>query len=151
MLSDVTGIQRVEARLENGTLSVGASIPLPLGLWVNAESTVAGHHAGFPAYRLKVGRISFPPPASRWVVDLARRALGSSGAQIPPLDELVRQVIIEDQHVIAQIALPREPNVIEKMMATGSVGIDQSLVKKLYCLAAALTNAKIRLIDCPFW
>ncbi|MXP44586.1 hypothetical protein [Allopontixanthobacter sediminis] len=147
LLSDVTGIQRVEARLENGTLSIGASIPLPLGLWVNTESTVAGHHTGFPAYHLKVGHISFPPPASRWLVDLARWGLGSGGAQIPPLDELVRRVIIEDQRVIAEIALPRNTNVVDKVMAAGSVGIDQSLVKNLYCLAAAdqLRNPSDRL------
>ena len=137
LLSDVTGIQRVETRLKNGVLSVSASIPLPLGLWLNSETTVAGQHAGFPAYRLKVGRISFPPTASRWIGDAVRWGFASSGAQNTSLDELVRHVSVEDDRVIAQIALPRDVSDIDNVIMVGADSIDPKLVSDLYCQAAA--------------
>ena len=133
----MTGIQRVEARLKNGVLSVSASIPLPLGLWLNSETTVAGQHAGFPAYRLKVGRISFSPTASKWLGDAVRWSFTSSGAQNPSLDELVKRVSVEDDRVIAQIALPRDVSDIDNVIMVGADSIDPKLVSDLYCQAAA--------------
>jgi hypothetical protein len=137
LLSDVTGIQRVETRLKNGVLSVSASIPLPLGLWLNTQTTVAGGHAGFPAYRLKVGRISFPPTASRWIGDAVRWGFTSSGAQNQSLDELVRRVSVEDDRVIAEIALPRDVSDTGHVRMVGANSIDPKLVRDLYCQAAA--------------
>ncbi len=137
LLSDVSGIQRIETRLTNEVLSVSASIPLPLGLWLNTQSTVAGEHTGFPAYRLKIGRISFPPTASRWLLGAVRWSFASSGAQIPPLDELVRRVTVEDSRVIAEIALPKNASFMGHASLVGADSIDQKLVRDLYCQAAA--------------
>jgi hypothetical protein len=137
LLSDVSGIQRVETRLTSGVLSVSASIPLPLGLWLNTQSTVAGAHAGFPVYRLKVGRIGFPPTASRWLLGAVRWSFASGGAQIPPLDELVRRVKVEDDRVIAEIALPKNARSMGHAGLVGDDSIDRKLVRKLYCQAAA--------------
>ncbi|WP_126174502.1 hypothetical protein [Altericroceibacterium xinjiangense] len=136
LLSDASGIGRIEARLTSGVLSSSVSIPLPLGFWMNAEATATGQHDGFPVYRLRVGRVTFPQFASRWFADAAWWALGLAGARLPSLDELVRQVRIDDQQVTARIALPRSTGVFDSIMAVSSESVDQQLVRKIYCQAA---------------
>ena len=79
---------------------------LPAGLWINASATVTGEHSGFPAYRLKVGRVTFPLAASRWIAELGRRVLRLNGVDIPPLDDLVSHYPDKLRNLMAELRLP---------------------------------------------
>ena len=137
LASDATGIARFEAEVSQGVLSGRTSISLPAGLWVNASATVTGQHTGFPAYRLKVGRVAFPPTASRWIADLGRWVLRLNGASIPPLDEMVRHVSINRQDMLAELALPASTGAVDGLLSAAGKSLDEPLVSDIYCRIAA--------------
>jgi hypothetical protein len=136
LLSDASGIQRLDARLEDGVLTGSASVPLPLGLWLNGNASVTGQHEGFPAFRLQVGRITFPGFVSRWFADLGRWGLQSTGTKIPPLGDLVRQVSVDRRRGFAEVALPRTTGVFDQVMSVGAGGLNQEIVAEVYCRVA---------------
>lgn len=137
LASDATGMARFEAQVRQGVLSGRTSISLPAGLWINASATVTGRHTGFPAYSLKVGRVTFPPMASRWIAGLGRLLLRLNGATIPPLDDVVRQVVVNRQDVLAELALPASTGVVDGLIAAGGEGLDEPMVSDIYCRIAA--------------
>ena len=137
LASDATGFARFEGEVTHGVLSGKASLSLPAGLWVNASATVTGRHAGFPEYRLKVGRVPFPSVVSRWLAELGRALLRLKGATVPPLDEMVRQVSINQEDVLAELALPADSGVVNGLISAGGEGLDDPLVSDIYCRIAA--------------
>lgn len=141
LANDATGVARFDAEVSDGVLSGRTSVALPAGLWLNASATVTGKHSGFPAYRLKVGRVAFPPTASRWIAELGRRVLRLNGVDIPPLDDLVRQVAVNRQDVRAELALPPDNGMANGLILAGA-NLDQPLVSEIYCRIAAAQRAK---------
>ena len=137
LASDATGFARFEGEVTRGVLSGRASISLPAGLWINASATVSGRHRGFPEYRLKVGRVPFPPVVSRWIAELGRAILRLKGATVPPLDEMVRQISINREDVLAQLALPADSGVVNGLISAGGESLDSPLVSDIYCRIAA--------------
>ena len=144
LASDTAGFARFDAGVANGVLSGRASVSLPLGLWINGSATVSGKHAGFPAYALKVGRVRFPMVASRWAADLVRFGLRLKGADIPPLDEMVRHFGLEQQAVVADLVLPADSGMVDGIISANAEPLDQPLVSDIYCrLAAAQRTAPV--------
>jgi hypothetical protein len=141
LASDATGLARFEAQVKSGVLAGKASLSLPAGLWINASATATGRHDGFPAYRLKVGRVTFPETMSRWFADLGRTILRLRGASVPPLDEMVRQVSINRDDVLAMLALPADSGVVNELISVGGEGVDGPLVSDIYCRIAAEQRA----------
>jgi len=141
LAGDATGLARFEGEVTGGVLSGKASLALPAGLWINASATVSGVHTGFPAYRLKVGRVPFPLVAGRWIAHLGRWMLRLRGADIPPLDEIVRRVSIDRQHVLAELALPKQGGLLRGVLAARGTNLNDSLVSEIYCRLAAEQRA----------
>jgi hypothetical protein len=142
LASDATGYARFEAGIARGELSGQASIALPAGLWINASVRAAGEHAGFPAYRLKIGRLLLPQVASRWAAELGRLVLRMKGAKVPPLDEMVRHVEIGPQQLVADLVLPLDSGVVNGIVSAGGRPLDQPLVSDIYCRIAAAQRRK---------
>lgn len=137
LAGDAIGLKRLEAQATHGVLTGQTSLALPVGLWVNATATVSGTHDGFPAYRLKVGRVTFPPWAGRWLAELGRRVLRMRGVDIPPLDALISRVSIDRQHVRVDFALPRQSALLRGILAARGTELDDALVSEIYCRLAA--------------
>ena len=145
LASDATGMARFAGRVDGGVLDGKASISLPLGLWVNAGVSVTGRHSGFPVYRLKVGRVSFPPLIGRWFAEFGRWVLRLNGADIPPLDAMVRRVSINEHDVLAELALPDKTGVVGGLISAGGKSLDDPLVSAIYCrIANAQQAAPVR-------
>ncbi len=142
LASDANGRARMNAGLAHGELWGQASIPLPLGLWINASATATGRHTGFPAYRLKVGRLALPMAAGRMVARLALWLLRMRGATLPPLDEMVQNVTIDRDSVTFTVSLPRKTGLVDTVVAASSSGINHELVKQIFCRIAAEQQAE---------
>lgn len=137
LASDATGRARFEGEVAKGVLTGQASVALPAGLWINLTSTVTGRHQGFPAYRLKIGRVPLPLAAGRWVADLGLLVLRLRGATVPPLDQVVQRFAVNEADVIAEIALPKSSGMVGELIAASGEGLDQPLVSDIYCEIAA--------------
>lgn len=137
LASDATGLARFDGQVRQGVLSGRASVALPAGLWVNASGTVTGQHDGFPAFRLKVGRVAFPMAAGRWAADFGRLVLRLRGATLPPLDEVVRQFRVDQTDVVAQVALPEASGMVTELVSARSAPLNEPLVSDIYCAMAA--------------
>jgi hypothetical protein len=138
---DATGIRRIDAKLSDGELRARASLPLPLGLWLNASASATGHHSGFPRYKLEVGRISLPTAVGRLIAELARTTLRMRGSTIPPLDELVQNISIERDQVLARVNLPDETGLVDAAIAISSRDLNPALVEEILCEIADAQRA----------
>ncbi len=146
LASDATGRARFEAGISRGVLSGTASYPLPAGLWINASASTAGEHSGFPAFYLKVGRVRFPLVVSRWVADMARQQLRRKGVMLPPLDDMIRHLAVDQREVVADLILPEGSGMVHGLISTGATPLDQSLVSGIFCRVAA-EQEKARVTD----
>ena len=142
LAGDAGGLNRVSADLSEGELRGEASIPLPLGLWVNASATVRGSHIGFPRYRAKIGHIVVPSVISRQLTRFGRFMLQMAGAEIPPLDDVVQSFSVEQDHVLARLKLPRERKLFDLVVAARSSKVNHDLVNKTLCRIAAAQRAE---------
>jgi hypothetical protein len=136
LAGDVSGFQRLDARLSRGELVAAASVPLPLGLWFNVSAVATGKHAGFPNFHLKIGRVRFPYLVGRWIVSLGRVGLNLNGANIPPLDNIFKQVLINEDDLVAVVFLPPNSNIIDSAISAKSREFDNHLVSDIVCRLA---------------
>jgi hypothetical protein len=137
LASDATGKARFEGQVADGVLSGKSSVRLPAGLWLNVSGTVTGRHQGFPALRLKVGRVTFPLAAGRWAADFGRLLLRLRGATIPPLDEMVRRFNVNRADVLAEVVVPGKSGMVGGLIASSGEALNQPLVSDIYCEIAA--------------
>ncbi len=137
LAGEASGLQRIEAAIDEDLVSARASVPLVGGLWINASATVSGPHIGFPDIRFKVGRISVPVVISRWSINLVRWFLVMRGADLPALDEIVQQFRVADGWVNAELALPRGTGIIERVIGVAGASVNQQLVTETYCRLAS--------------
>jgi len=139
---DATRVERIDAVLSEGELRAHASMPLPLGLWLNASASATGNHSGFPPFRLTVGRLVLPTAAGRLLANLARSILRMRGAEIPPLDEVVKSFSINRGHVVAKVSLLFKMGLVDGVIAASSSGTSRELVQRIFCRIAAAQRAE---------
>lgn len=137
LASDATGMARFDGQVADGVLSGRSSVLLPAGLWINVSGTITGRHQGFPEFRLKVGRVTFPLTVGRWLADIGRAVLRLRGATIPPLDDMVRQFSVNRAEVLADVVLPGKSGMVGGLIASGGEALNQPLVSDIYCEIAA--------------
>ncbi|HMJ06004.1 MAG TPA: hypothetical protein VK474_07085 [Chthoniobacterales bacterium] len=113
-----------------------ASRPLVLGRWVNITLSASGASEGFPKTHLKIGAVSLPPRLSRLAIESARSILRLRGADVPPLDQLVRKFSVQNGGVSALIRLPRKSGVIDEMAGAVALPVDSKAVVRVYCALA---------------
>jgi hypothetical protein len=138
LASDASGYKRLDAGIERGTFTVEASIPMPLGLWLNSSLRISGAHDGFPDYRLKIGKITLPYWAGRGIAEIARWVIRFKGTPLPPLDRMVRKVQVGGETLVAELALPRRSAILESVIRAQGAKVDGRRVVQVYCRLAAL-------------
>ena len=134
---DASGVERFDAVLSDGELRGYASIPLPLGLWINASASATGSHSGFPPFETTIGRLTLPTSAGRLLARLARSTLRMRGAEIPPLDQVVQSFTVNPDHLMAEVRLPSKTGLVDEVMAASSRATRHELVEAIFCRIAA--------------
>ncbi len=133
LASDFLGDARTSARVSSGVLKVEMSVPLPGPWWLNGSATIVGEHKGFPAASLRAGAISLPLFAGRRVAELARWVARAKGVRLPPLDEMVTKLTVEQENVVAAVRLPKKRRMFDALVAAGGSRADGRLVGEIYC------------------
>ena len=131
------GIERIGAEIRQGKLSATVSLPF-LGHWINASSSMSGRHEGFPALDVRIGRLDLPNWATRGFAEAARWAVRRKGAEIPPLDQVVRSVSVSDTEVHAELRLPGDTNVVQALVGFRGRSVDEGRVAGIYCALVKL-------------
>lgn len=142
LAGETSGIRRMDAQVSDGAVDARASLPLGAGLWINAAARVTGEHDGFPAIRVRIGRLALPAALSRWSADSLRWLLLQRGVDLPPLDDVIRHFAVSDGAVIADLALPRNTGLIEGAVGTAGQRVDDRLVARIYCRLARSAAAE---------
>lgn len=138
LAGDATGFARVDARVDDGRFHGAASMPLPVWGWINTAVEISGDHEGFPELQLKVGRFPVPSWAARWMAEYGRFALRLRGADLPPLDQLVRNVTVGKEELVAEIDLPHQSGIVRGLASLQGVEVDDDAVADIYCRLVAL-------------
>jgi uncharacterized protein YfiM (DUF2279 family) len=141
LASDLAGA-RTDARVSAGILTVRASFPLPVGWWLNISATVSGKHRGFPDLKLRAGRIALPLAAGKWGAEVGRWIAQAKGLRLPPLDEMVTELRVEQEVLIAAIRLPKKGGMFDALIAAGGTGTNNRLVSEIYCHLVASQRAE---------
>mgnify|MGYP001551777298 CR=1 FL=1 len=131
-----SNIDRVAVKRAGGDLTIEASLPWRMGFWLNLSATVASGEGGFPPVSLKLGHLTLPPAASRWVLEGARWLANRRGARLPPIDNLVRKTEFSGQAITATVLLPRWVGLTDTVNPTSPV--NQQMVEAAYCRLSAL-------------
>lgn len=135
--NDVVSIGRADAAVTGDVLTVRASYPVLGRLWLNTSATIRGEHEGFPAVKLKAGRLSLPLAAGRPAAELARRLLAAKGIDIAPLDILVRRLSVARHEVRAELSLPARTGLVDDAMRVSGSEVDGARVARIYCRIVA--------------
>jgi len=141
LASDAIGVERLEAQVRDGTFTAAASLPLPIGGWINAAVATSGSNRGFPPLRFSMGRLNLPAWAGRPIAELGRTILRWRGASLPPLDEMVRGLAVEREALVAEVRLPGGSGVVQGVIGFRGVEVDRTAVRRVYCRLAAEQRA----------
>jgi hypothetical protein len=127
------GILRADARLGSAAAEVSASLPLPLGLWLNG--TLEGRTArdGSLELRGRVGRLPVPRPVVHALFDATRWLLRGRGADVPPLASLVPHVRFSPSALAAVVSLPTGTRAVGALNRLRDEPIDPVRVERAYC------------------
>ena len=137
LANDLVDFGRADARVSGDVLVVRVSIPVFPGWWLDSSAMVEGDHEGFPALKLRAGRLSLPLGAGKPVAELARLLLTAKGVQVPPLDTLVQRLSVDRGLVLAQLSLPRKTGPVDDVVGAGGSEVDTALTARIYCQLAA--------------
>jgi len=121
---------------------VNASFPLAAGWWLNTSAMASGKHRGFPDLKLRAGRIPLPQVAGKWAAELGRRIAQAKGVRLPPLNEMVTELSVEQEELVAAIRLPNRGGIFDALIAAGGTGTNNRLVSEIYCHLAASQRAQ---------
>ena len=135
--NDVVSVGRADAEVTGDMLTVRASYPVLGRFWLNTSATVQGEYEGFPAVKLKAGRLSLPLAAGRPVAELARRLLRAKGIDIPPLDVLVHRFSVARHQVRAEFTLPARTGLVDDAIRVSGSEVDGARVARSYCWIVA--------------
>jgi hypothetical protein len=142
LASDGTGLERLDVRLSDGALVTAGSLPLPLWGWINGELSMKGEHRGFPDVGVSVGRLKLPSWASRALFESGRLVLDWRGIELPPLDELVRRVVVGPRLVVADLALPRHAGIVSDIVSLQGEDVDDLEAGRVYCRLASMQRRR---------
>lgn len=127
---------RLKLAVSGQLLRIDASHQLPMGRWLNVSLVAQSPSAGFPTTRLAVGSLNLPPLLSRWTLDLGRWLLYLRRADVPPLDQAVRNFAIRGDTVTALVTLPGKSGLIDQMAGVIALPVDSPEVVRIYCALA---------------
>jgi hypothetical protein len=123
---------RFDSAIVNKTLTLRASRRFGF-IWLNGEARIVPSPKGFPETRLKIGDLELGAQASRWIIDRVRSLVRWRGVKVPPLDDLVRQVSIDQSAVSVIIHLPLGGAFANDLSKLRPQPVDAALTATIYC------------------
>ena len=123
---------RVDVAVRGGVLTMTYSRKLPLNRWLNLTVRTSGGGKGFPRTELAIGKVRVPPVLTRKLFELARVVLRWRGADLPPLDRLVRETRVGRDTFAATVDLPKTRDAVEQI-AGSTKESDRAAVIRAYC------------------
>ncbi len=133
LLARASHVEHLSVKRGVKALDVTLSLPIGLGLWINAEGHVPESNAGFPAVYGKVGALPVPSFLARGILGLGRVILGWRGIDMPPLDDMVQSARFTADGATGMIRIPKDAKLL-RALAQGSVSdINSDEVIARYC------------------
>ncbi len=134
-------LRRVDAGVAADHASAAASLPLPLGLWLNARLD-AWPTGGFPRLTAQIGDLPVPGFLTRFGVEAAVQLLRWRGRDLPALDDLVRGFAVRDGTLALTVKSPViTTGVVDNLVGIVSDPADPARTAAIYCALAAAEAA----------
>jgi uncharacterized protein YfiM (DUF2279 family) len=134
--SRAAGVERFRFDLRPDRVVAAGSQELVLGLWANFTVSALADGPGPPQMTVAVGRLTIPRWATPLGLKAARRILRFRGADVPPLDEMVRTLAITRGGLSADVRLPPGADVASALAQLRPTGVDADLVLRSWCRLA---------------
>jgi hypothetical protein len=127
------GIERMALDRDGNTGRVTASVPLPLGFWLNGRAYLradAGNNLRISGW---IGHLPIPAFLVHAFIGLSRQVVIMRGAEMPPLSQLVNGFSVGEKGLSALVDMPTRSRFFSAMSALRSGSIDQERVESSYC------------------
>jgi uncharacterized protein YfiM (DUF2279 family) len=123
---------RVDATVADQKLVLRASRSFG-PIWLNGRAIISNSAKGFPETRLSIGGLTLGPVISRWIVERVRDQVRRRGVEVPPLDDLVRTVVVQPDAVLASIYLPPKGAFANSLSGLRGQPVDAVETAAIYC------------------
>lgn len=123
---------RVEASIVDTQLLLQASRRLG-PVWLNGRAIVDNSKKGFPETRLSIGGLPLGATLSRWIIEQGRSMARRRGADVPPLNDLIRWVTIKPDLVVANVHLPLKGRFANSLSKFRNQPINARETAAIYC------------------
>jgi hypothetical protein len=142
MSGRAAGVDRVSLAEDAGRAHLQMSRALPLGFWLNLHGFVAPDDEGQPLIRGRAGRLPLPAFVAHGAIAMIRQVLRMRGAQILPLDQMVKQLQVDARGVSAVVSLPANSRVLRTLGGMRADLVDPARVAHHYCRLADIRQAE---------
>jgi hypothetical protein len=127
------GFDRVAFDRDGARGRLTASVPLPLGFWLNGRAYFDSDDDHDLSVSGRVGHVPVPAVLTHGLIGIAMQVLRFRGAQIPPLARIVSRFDVDDLGLGAIVDLPRRSRFFSTVSAMRSGSIDDERVATHYC------------------
>ena len=132
LASQLKKFGRIDGRIDNKEMTIRVSRRFGY-LWVNGEARVGSSARGFPDVTLKIGDLPLGRILSRWIVQLARHTVRSRGVDVPPVNDLVRSIDVQNNAVSINIHMPLGGAFANDLSNFRSQPVDAAQTAAIYC------------------
>jgi hypothetical protein len=127
------GIERMAFDHDGNRGRATASLPLPLGFWLNGRAYLQADGSKDLRISGRVGYLPIPAFLVHAFIGLTRQVLVMRGAEIPPLGQMVSQFEVGEKGLGALVDMPRKSRFFSAMSGLRSGSIDPQRVETRYC------------------
>jgi hypothetical protein len=127
------GIDRMAFDRDGNSGRLAASVPLPVGFWLNARAYLQSDGAKNLRVSGRLGYLPVPAFLVHAFFSLTRKVLVMRGAELPPLDQMVSSFDVGAKGLGALIDMPRRSRFFSAMSGLRSGNIDPERVEARYC------------------
>jgi hypothetical protein len=127
------GIDRMAFDRDGERGRATASLPLPLGFWLNLRGYVQADSGKNLRISGRIGYLPIPAFLVHAFISLSRQVLVMRGAEIPPLGQMVSHFDVGEKGLGAMVDMPRKSRFFSAMSGLRSGSIDPARVESRYC------------------
>jgi hypothetical protein len=131
------GIERFRLDLRHDRVVAAGSHELGLGLWANFAVTALADGPGPPRVAISLGRVTLPGWATPIALKAVRRFLKFRGAEVPPLDDMVRTLAVNRGGLAADVRLPSGTGLTQALAGLRPAQVEGELVRRAWCRLGA--------------
>jgi hypothetical protein len=136
------GFERVKFGQIEDRAELVASMPLPLGFWLNGHAYARSGDNGALRVSGRLGHLPVPAFITHGLINVARKLLQWRGAEVPPLESMVHYFSINDTGLSALVDLPGKSKVFSALSGLQAGAIDPERVADHYCRLVAQQKAE---------